>query len=363
MSYFSRMFGCGVFIVAEIGKNFIQTPAEESVAEYLARAKALVDAAAAAGVDAVKFQTHELEDEQAPLADVVTPHFTETDRYSWVARNTRATPLAEFWQPLAAHCRSRGVTFFSTPMSRGAARKLNRLNVPFWKVGSGDILDFVLLDYLAATGKPIIFSTGMVSLAELDEVINYLRRRRAGKLSVLYCISEYPCPPAQFNLATIEELREKYPEVDIGFSDHSLGHEAALAAVKLGAKIIEKHFSLSREFWGSDHQVSMLPAEMATLVTAIRAGDYRLVDEKKFYGERERELEGANNRFRPYFHRALAAAADLPAGAALDRESIYSLRPLARLNGLPAHRFELVLGRRLKRPLKKYEVIQEENLA
>ena len=94
MSYFSRMFGCGVFIVAEIGKNFIQTPAEESVAEYLARAKALVDAAAAAGVDAVKFQTHELEDEQAPLADVVTPHFTETDRYSWVARNTRATPLA-----------------------------------------------------------------------------------------------------------------------------------------------------------------------------------------------------------------------------------------------------------------------------
>ncbi len=348
------------FIVAEIGKNFIQTLAEEPVAEYLAKAKRLVDAAATAGVDAVKFQTHEVEDEQLDTL-IIAPHFDGADRYSWVARNTRATPLDDFWRPLKAYTEQKGLVFFSTPMSRAAARKLNQLAVPMWKVGSGDALDFVLLNYLAETGKPIILSTGMVSLAELDQVIKYLRDRGA-PLTILYCVSRYPCPPEQFNLATLEDLRDKYPEVAVGFSDHSLGEEAALAAVKLGATVVEKHFSFSRELWGSDHKVSMSPEEMAHLVRAIRAAEHRQIDHRPFYGQRGRELEGAQNLFRPYFHRTLVASVDLPAGAKLGKEQIYSLRPQKHLAGLPSSDYEKALGRRLKRPLKKYEAIKKDDL-
>lgn len=355
------MLGREVFIIAEIGKNFIQTPEERPVAEYLANAKKLVDAAAAAGVDAVKFQTHEVDDEQLNT-EIMMPHFKGADRYAWVRRNTQATPLADFWRPLKAHAEQKGLVFFSTPMSRAAARKLAPLDPPLWKVGSGDALDFVMLDYLANTGNPIILSTGMVSWNELDRVVNYLQSKKA-PLKILYCVSHYPCPPEKFNLATLEQLKEKYPKLEIGFSDHSLGDEAALAAVKLGAQIIEKHFSFSRELWGSDHQVSMLPAEMAQLVKAIHSGAYQQIDHRPFYGERTRELEGATNHFRPFFHKTLCAGADLPAGTVLTGELIYSLRPQKCLNGLPSNELERARGRRLKRPLKKYEAIKKEDLA
>ena len=165
-----------VFVIAEIGKNFIQTQEERPVAEYLENAKALVKAAKDAGADAVKFQTHNVEDEQLNI-HVVSPHFKGADRYSWLTRNTNATPLDAFWKPLKAYCDEAGITFFSTPMSRGAAKKLSEVGVPLWKVGSGDILDFVTLDYLAATGNPIILSSGMSTLEEIDKSIDFLKRR------------------------------------------------------------------------------------------------------------------------------------------------------------------------------------------
>src|SRR3989338_2766864 len=202
--------GNKVFVIAEIGKNFIQTEEEKSVAEYLANAKKLVDAAKNAGCDAVKFQTHEVEDEVLDI-EFTSPHFKSKDRYSWVTRNMNATPLETFWKPIKAHCDKRGIIFFSTPMSRKAAQKLDKVGVPFWKVGSGDIFDYVLLDYLAETKKPIIFSTGMASLAELNRVIGYLSKKKV-PLVVLYCISKYPAPKEYFNLGTIEYLKEKRSE-------------------------------------------------------------------------------------------------------------------------------------------------------
>src|SRR3989344_4680898 len=140
-----RINGKGVFTIAEIGKNFIQTQEERPVKEYLENAKKLVKAAKDAGADAVKFQTHNVEDEQLNI-NVVSPHFVGSDRYSWVSRNDKATPLDKFWKPLKSYCDAIGIIFHSTPMSRGAAYKLNELGVEMWKVGSGDILDFVTLD-------------------------------------------------------------------------------------------------------------------------------------------------------------------------------------------------------------------------
>ena len=252
-----------VFIIAEVGKNFIQTEDERPIAEYLENAKKLAKAAKGAGADAVKFQTHEVEDEVLNI-EFTSPHFKAKDRYAWVTRNTTSTPLEEFWKPLKAYCDDIGVMFFSTPMSRKAAMKLTEVDTPLWKVGSGDAQDYVLLDYLIATKKPIIISSGMVSLAELDDVVTYIQGK-GELLAVLYCISQYPAPAEYFNLATIRELREKYPGLSIGFSDHSRGDEVARAAVAAGATIIEKHFSFSRDLWGADHKVSMTPEEFASI--------------------------------------------------------------------------------------------------
>jgi sialic acid synthase SpsE len=241
-------------------------------------------------------------------------------------------------------------------MSRRAAEKLDEFGVRLWKLGSGDTQDYATLDYIAGTGKPLIISTGMVGLSELDELIAHIRSLRV-PLAVLYCISQYPAPPEYFNLATIERLSEEYPDVAIGFSDHSLGEDIALAAVKLGARVVEKHFSLSRELWGADHKVSMTPAEFAHMVRAIRSGAYSASDTSPYYGSRDRELEGANNKFRPYFNKSLVAGCDIPSGMGITKNMIYAMRPKMYIDGLAANRFYEVVGKRATKPLCKYEPI------
>jgi len=345
--------GENVFVIAEIGKNFIQTEDERPVEEYLTNAKEIVDAAVEAGADAVKFQTHEVEDEQLNI-DVTSPHFKGSDRYSWITRNMNSTPLEEFWVPLKRYCDEKGIIFFSTPMSRKAAQKLDKVGVPFWKVGSGDVEDNVTLDFMFDTGKPIIISTGMVSLKELDEVIKHIASKNT-PLVVLYCISQYPAPAEYFNLGTIPYLQEKYPDVVIGFSDHSLGYDISLAAVKLGAKVIEKHFSMSRDLWGADHKVSMTPDEMKAMIEAIHSGEYQDIDERKYYGEKGKELEGANNKFRPYFNKSLMAGRGIPAGTAITKRMVFAMRPRMYAKGLPANKFEEILGKETTRDLKKYD--------
>ena len=356
----SKSFGGdNVFVIAEIGKNFIQTEDNQTVEEYLENAKELVDEAVLAGCDAVKFQTHELEDEILSV-NIVSPHFKGSDRVSWIMRNMNATPLEAFWKPLKAYCDEKGIIFFSTPMSRKAAYKLDKVGVPFWKVGSGDVQDYAMLDSMIETGKPIIISTGM-GLAEVDDIVKHITGKGV-LLVVLYCISQYPAPKEYFNLATIEHFIEKYPEVVIGFSDHSLGYDVALAAVKLGAKVVEKHFSLSRDLWGADHKVSMTSGEMKEMVDAIRSGKYKDIDEGEYYGTKEKELEGANNMFRPYFNKALMAGADIPEGAIITKEMVFAMRPKMYAGGLPAERFYDVVGKRAKNNLKKYDPLVMEVL-
>ena len=349
-----------VFFVAEIGKGFIQTKEARPVKEYLANAKRLIDEAIAAGADAVKFQTHEVDDEQANIP-IISPNFEGAERYAWVKRNTEATPLA-FWRELKNYAARKGIIFFSTAMSRGAAEKLTKVDVPLWKVGSGDVEDYVLLDYLTGTGKPVIISTGMVSFAELDEIVAYFRKHLT-PLAILYCVSEYPCPPEKFNLASIEKIKEKYPEVIVGFSDHSVGDiNPVLAAVKVGARIVEKHFSLARDLWGSDHKVSMIPVEFAEMVRAVRAGEHKKVAQQKFYGNKNRELDGATNQFRPYFKKSLVAARVIKNGEKIAKDMIHALRPALHLKGLPSRDFHKVVGREVIRQIKKGELLTKQNV-
>jgi len=357
-----------VFVIAEIGKNFIQSEDERSVDEYLRNAIALAQAAKDAGAHAVKYQTHTVEDEQANV-EVVSPHFKGSDRYRWVKRNEDVTPMDGFWKPLKEACDKIGIPFFSTPMSRASAQKLDALNVPFWKVGSGDILDFVMLDYLRRSGKPIIVSTGMSTLEEIDLAVNFLKEK-TDQIVILHCVSRYPCPPEDLHLETISFLCERYG-LPAGFSDHSIGTESAIAAAALGARVIEKHFSFDRTLWGSDHKVSLVPEELRTLVQGVQR-----VREDETYreevlesdlvkcgmGAKQKTLQEDEAVFRPLFRKTLCAADDLPAGTVLQAEHLYAMRPQAYLNGLPSERYSDVLGKTVKQALQKFSPISNESI-
>ncbi len=351
------------FVVAEVGKGFIQTEEDQAPEVYLENAKELALLAKEAGADAVKFQTHTVEDEQANIS-VVAPHFKGVDRYNWVKRNTLATPVW-FWRELKKYCNEIGIVFFSTPMSRGAARLLNEeIGVDLWKVGSGDLLDFVMLDYLVSTGKPIIISAGMSTLEEVDLAVDFLKRRNA-EFILMHCVSKYPCPPEELQLQTIGFFKNRY-NVPVGFSDHSIGVDSALAATVLGAKIIEKHFSLSRDLWGSDHKVAMTPAELKDLVLGIRNLENNTSKKEEYLnrdavkagmGQPVKILQEDEAQFRPFFRKTLVALCDIPAGVKITADMVGAMRPQAHLAGLASEKFEGVVDRMAKTGITRYQPI------
>ncbi len=356
------------FIIAEIGKNFIQTEESKSVEEYLDNAKALVLKAKESGADAVKFQTHYVHDEVLNI-EFTSPHFTKkgSDRYSWVSRNTNSTPFLEFWKPLKEFCDQQKIMFMSTPMSRGAAKRLNKLNPKVWKVGSGDILDFVTLDYLAETKKPIIFSSGMSTLEETEKAINFLKSKNTIPI-LLHCVSKYPCPTEELNLNTIKFYNKKF-DIPIGFSDHSIENDAAVAAVALGAKVIEKHFTLSRELYGADHKASQTPEEFKQLVSRIRELESNPEKQqeilnskltKRSLGNTEKTLNEDEAVFRPLFRKSLMAGQNISAGTIISKEMVYAMRPQQHAGGLPSEEFTNIIGKTTKVNLKRFDPITRE---
>lgn len=351
-----------VFIVAEIGKNFIQTEEERTTAEYLDNAKVLVKAAKEAGAQAVKFQTHCLDDEIMPIA-FDSPHFIGVKRYDWVKRNEVATPLDTFWAPLKAYCDEIGIIFFSTPMSRGAARQLESLQLPFFKVASSDILDFVLLEYLAQTRKPIIIPTGMSSIEEVDSCVQFLQSRDVSFV-LLHAISKYPYSKEESNLETLLFLKKRYPNIIVGFSQNSPWIEPAIAAVALGARIIEQHFTSDRSLFGPDHKVSMLAHEFSQMVQGIERvlhdSEFRtsvLAEAQPYMGKYGKVINQAEYGFRPLFRKSLVAAETIPVGVVITSEMLKALRPYGLIGGLPSEAFIHVCGRLAPRTYQKNDPI------
>ena len=257
-------------IIAEIGKNFVTTEQPEPLEVLLERAKELIREAKKAGADVVKFQAHS-NDEIHPEAHLTSPHFDQ-DRYEWVKRNTYPR---EFWEEISNYCREVDIEFLCTPMSRGAAYLVEDF-VDRWKIGSGDITDFVLLDYIRDYRKPIIISTGMSSLQEIRKAYDFIREKTED-VTILHCVSEYPCKLDDLNLLTIPFLKKEFPEAKIGLSSHCLDIRGGVIARDLGAEIFEYHFSLSREFFGSDHKVSLLPDEFKTLVNSLKSDKIEII--------------------------------------------------------------------------------------
>ena len=273
-----------VKIIAEVGKNFIDVEWEETPEQILVKAMMLVTRAKLAGADTVKFQTHVFEDEQ---------HKRDPSRYEWIKRNERATPI-EFWEIISKFTKENGLNFLTTPMSKMAAEKVNHL-VDEWKIGSADIVDKDLLEYIASTNKPIIISSGMSTLQQVLDAVYYLDGKGCS-VSILHCVSIYPCPLNKLNLNTITYLKRILPHHRIGFSDHSLSSFAPAMAVAMGAEIIEKHFTFDRKAFGPDHKASLLPREFKGMVQNIHmvtemlgAEDKLLLDEEVEYWEKFRK--------------------------------------------------------------------------
>ncbi len=360
----------GVFIIAEAGKNFIQSEEDKPVGVYLKNAMELARLAKEAGADAIKFQTHNVEDEQLNI-EITAPHFKGMDRYRWVKRNTEATPVNEFWRPLKEYCEKIGIVFFSTPMSRGAAKRLAEVGVKLWKIGSGDILDFVAMDYIRASDIPTIMSSGMSTLEEVERGLTFLRAKN-GRVALMHALSKYPGLSEEANLAVMELYREKFPGVPVGFSENSVGIEPSMLAVALGATMVEKHFTVSRELWGSDHKVSSTPEEFRQLVDAIRKMESDPAEKEKWLrypnmsavlGKKEKTLKDDEAVFRPIFRKALMAGQDIPAGTVLAPEMIYAMRPQQYAGGLPSEKYEEVLGKKTNKALKKYDPVTFDILA
>src|SRR5919206_1957578 len=224
----------GVFVIAEAGMNHDGD---------LGRAVALADAAARAGADAVKFQLHDAAAETTRDAPP-PPYFQDEPRWEYFERTAFTD---EQWEELQRACAERGIEFLCSVFSLAALERLERLGVGRYKIGSGEVTNLALVQAAGATGKPVLLSSGMSSWVELDAAVE-----AAGpNVVVLQCTSAYPTPPEQVGLNVLAELRERYRK-PVGFSDHTRGRTAALAAVALGAAVVEKHFTLSRGAYGPD---------------------------------------------------------------------------------------------------------------
>ncbi len=326
--------GQPAYVIAELSANHGQS---------FDRAVELVQAAKATGADAVKLQTY--------TPDTLTigsrrPEFLIGKGSLWEGRNLYElygeayTPWD--WQPkLKQIANDLGMDCFSTPFDDTAVDFLERMDVPAHKIASFELVDTGLLRKVAATGKPVIMSTGMATLAEIDEAVRTLREAGCRQLALLKCTSAYPSPPEEMNLRTIPHLAEAFG-VPVGLSDHTLGIAVPVAAVSLGACIIEKHFTLRRSDGGPDAAFSLEPAEFKAMVDAVRVAEKALG--RVNYAVTEKEAASR------VFRRSLFVVKDVKAGEVFTRENVRSIRPG---HGLAPKHLEEVLGRKAAQDIER----------
>lgn len=333
------------FIIAEMSGNHNQS---------LERALAIVEAAAKAGVDALKIQTY--------TADTMTLNLAQGEFYIddpnslWHGNSLyelyqQAYTPWEWHQPIFERCKELGIIGFSTPFDETAVDFLESLEVPCYKIASFENTDLPLIYKVASTGKPLIISTGMATIAELDDAVQTARQAGCSDIILLKCTSTYPATPANSNLHTVTHLKSLF-DVQVGLSDHTLGIGVAIASVALGATVIEKHFTLSRADGGVDAAFSMEPAEMAQLVLEAERATQALGTIK--YGPTEAEKASLSYR------RSLYIAQDLKAGDVLTPESLRAVRPGF---GLSPKYYNIVLGRSVKCHIQRGTPLQWELLA
>jgi N-acetylneuraminate synthase len=316
----------------------------------LGLAHAFVDAIANAGADAVKFQTHIAAAESTP-SEPFRVKFSRQDktRYDYWKRMEFTE---EGWRGLAEHARERRIIFLSSPFSIQAIELLDRIGMPLWKIASGETSNAMLLDRILDTGKPVLLSTGMSPIEEIDAAVARVRTRKA-EVGVFQCTTAYPCPAEKVGLNLIPFYRERYG-CWVGLSDHSATIYPGLAGAALGMDMLEVHVTLSREMFGPDVIASVTTQELRQLVDGIR-----FIERMRAHPLDKNASAQETAPLRQLFTRSLVASANLPAGTVIAREHVAIKKPGT---GLQPERLEEVIGRRLARPVTVDQVLAAEDI-
>lgn len=329
-----------VFIIAEAGVNHNGD---------IEIAKCLIDKAAEAGVDAVKFQTFNTEKlvaKDAPKADyqVKNTANNEENQYDMIKKLELSY---EDHIELMNYCNNKNIMFLSSAFDLESIDLLNDIGIELFKIPSGEIENVPYLRKIAQSGKKIILSTGMSTMGDIEFALDLLKSEGAKEIIVLHCNTEYPTAMKDVNLRAMEQIKEKF-NVEVGYSDHTLGIEVPIAAVALGAKVIEKHFTLSREMSGPDHKASLEPEELKNMVRCIRNIELAL-------GCREKKVTESEVKNKLVARKSLICTKDIKAGEKFTEENIIAKRPG---NGLSPKLWDKVIGKRAKRDFFKDEMVE-----
>jgi N,N'-diacetyllegionaminate synthase len=338
----NKLIGDGesCFIIAEAGVNHNGD---------IKLAIKLIDEAKSAGADAVKFQTF-----KSKGVTTAATGITEYQRKNMGRNGSQLRMLQDLeldysaFSKLKEHCEEKGIIFLSTPHSFDAIDFLDPL-VPAHKMGSGDLTNIPAIAKVAEKGKPILLSTGMATVDEIEEAIAAIRARGNDQIILLQCVTNYPSSLGDQNLKTIQVMRNEF-NVLTGFSDHTIGTTAALVAVTLGACVVEKHFTLSRKLPGPDHKASMEPNELEGLIQLIREVELSLGDGEKKPTKDEEEIAAVARK-------SLVASIDIPEGTTISRDMIDIKRPQT---GLRPGRLDDIIGKKAKKDIKQDNVLTED---
>lgn len=322
--------GYPCFIIAEAGSNHNGD---------INQAKKLVDIAVEAKANAVKFQTFtgdKLFSKKHPANEIVKKFEFKL----------------EWHKEIKKYCDEKGIIFMTTPFQKDVVDLLEELDIAAYKVASGDMDYYPLLDYISKTGKPVVLATGMAYIDEVKEAVNRITNGKTKEIAILHCISNYPPKTEDINLKSILTLKEEF-DFPVGLSDHSMGITIPVAAVAMGANIIEKHFTISRELEGMDHFYALEPNELKQMITEIRKLEKAMGTGIKCPVQREFPE-------RHYARRGIIAACNLKAGQVIKEEHLDYVRPV---NGIESKYYKEVIGRKVNKDIKQDDPVRWEDLA
>ena len=329
------------FIIAEAGVNHNGN---------IKQAKELVDIAADAGADAVKFQSFIARELAVP--NLKKAEYQEKKNPESQFEMLKKLELSELeFREIYEYCEEKGPVFLSTPFDFKSADMLEQIGVVAYKISSGDLNNYPFLSYVSKKGKPMILSTGMSNWDEIEKAVTSIFLEGNKQLVLLQCTTSYPTKFEEVNLNAMLAMRERF-EASIGFSDHTPGIEASVAAVALGAKVIEKHFTIDKNLPGPDHKASLSPEELKNLVSSIRHVEAALGSPEKTASQSEKKIMAV-------VRKKIVAVSDIPSGTILSRNELALKRAE---EGLDPDQFEKLIGKKTKRNIKENESIALEDV-
>lgn len=341
------------FVIAEAGVNYYDIAKKEGI-EPIEAAKLMIKEAANAGADAIKFQTYTAE----KLASKYSPAYWDTTKESTKSQYELFKKYDKFgedeYRELARYSKRKGIVFMSTPFDEDAVDFLNEL-MPVFKISSSDITNIPFIRYIAKKGKPIFLSTGASTIEEIKDAVKAIEQEGNRDIVIMHCILEYPTKYEHANLRMIEHIKRTFPDYLVGYSDHTLPDPSMLVlttAVLLGARVIEKHFTLDKSLKGNDHYHSMDPQDLKKFIANIDLLE-------KILGKNKKEPLPTESQARKYARRSIVAKVDIPKGTIITRDMLTFKRPGT---GISPRHLDEIIGKRAKKDIREDEIIKFEYL-